>query len=86
MVLSEALCNLCPFRLPSTPLGQVMGVKSVQLQKAAGPAEVQSAVSNSSEARIPVVDTHGTQRAVIYTHSTDSDHTHRKQRQETCGG
>uniref|UniRef100_A0A0S7EUB5 CLCKB n=1 Tax=Poeciliopsis prolifica TaxID=188132 RepID=A0A0S7EUB5_9TELE len=61
MVLSEALCNLCPLRLPSTPLGQVMGVKSVRLQKAAGPAEVQSAVSNSSEARIPVVDAHESQ-------------------------
>uniref|UniRef100_A0A087YB01 Chloride channel K n=1 Tax=Poecilia formosa TaxID=48698 RepID=A0A087YB01_POEFO len=31
------------------------------LQKAAGPAEVQSAVSNSSEAQIPVVDSHESQ-------------------------
>uniref|UniRef100_A0A3B3TXF5 Chloride channel K n=1 Tax=Poecilia latipinna TaxID=48699 RepID=A0A3B3TXF5_9TELE len=58
-----SLKKACP-QLPSTPLGQVMGVKSVQLQKAAGPAEVQSAVSNSSEAQIPVVDSHGMQRAV----------------------
>ncbi|XP_032427384.1 chloride channel K [Xiphophorus hellerii] len=55
-----SLKKACP-QLPSAPLGQVLGVNSVQLQKAAGPAEVQSAVSNSSEARIPVVDTHESQ-------------------------
>ncbi|XP_008411286.1 chloride channel K isoform X1 [Poecilia reticulata] len=55
-----SLKKACP-QLPSTPLGKVMGVKSVQLQKAAGPAEVQSAVSNSSEAQIPVVDSHESQ-------------------------
>uniref|UniRef100_A0A3P9P0B9 Chloride channel K n=1 Tax=Poecilia reticulata TaxID=8081 RepID=A0A3P9P0B9_POERE len=60
-----SLKKACP-QLPSTPLGKVMGVKSVQLQKAAGPAEVQSAVSNSSEAQIPVVDSHGTQRAFLF--------------------
>ncbi|KAM4738035.1 chloride channel K [Anableps anableps] len=52
-----SLKKACP-QLPSTPLGQVLGVKSVQLQKAAGPAEVQSAVNGSSEAQIPVVDSH----------------------------
>lgn len=51
-------------RLPSTPLGQVLGVKPVYLQKAAGPAEVQSAVNGCSEAQIPVVDSDGTQRAL----------------------
>ncbi|XP_040009410.1 chloride channel K [Xiphias gladius] len=46
-----------PFcRLPSTPVGQVLGAKSVQLQKAAGPAEVQHAVNSSTETQIPVVD------------------------------
>ncbi|KAM8754797.1 chloride channel K isoform 2-T2 [Acanthopagrus schlegelii] len=43
-------------RLPSTPVGQVLGVNSVRLQKAAGPAEVQHAVSTSSDTQIPVVD------------------------------
>ncbi|XP_021171825.2 chloride channel K isoform X2 [Fundulus heteroclitus] len=50
-----SLKKACP-QLPSTPLGQVLGANSVQLQKAAGPAEVQAAVSSSSEAQIPVVD------------------------------
>ncbi|MEQ2220486.1 hypothetical protein ILYODFUR_006015, partial [Ilyodon furcidens] len=48
-------------QIPSTPLGQVLRKKSVQLQKAAGPAEVQSAVNSSSEAQIPVVDSHESQ-------------------------
>ncbi|KAK5616089.1 hypothetical protein CRENBAI_017604 [Crenichthys baileyi] len=48
-------------QIPSTPLGQVLRKKSVQLQKAAGPAEVQSAVNGSSEAQIPVVDSHESQ-------------------------
>ncbi|XP_036958651.1 chloride channel K isoform X2 [Acanthopagrus latus] len=43
-------------RLPSTPVGQVLGVNSVRLQKAAGPAEVQHAVSTSTDTQIPVVD------------------------------
>lgn len=52
-------------RLPSTPLGEVLGGKGVQLQKAAGPEEVQHAVNSSSETQIPVVDSHGEQK--IYT-------------------
>ncbi|XP_040908182.1 chloride channel K [Toxotes jaculatrix] len=55
-----SLKKVCP-RLPSTPVGQVLGVKSVQLQKAAGPAEVQHAVNTSSETQIPVVDSHESQ-------------------------
>nr|XP_054601732.1 chloride channel K [Nothobranchius furzeri] len=55
-----SLKKACP-RLPSTPIGQVLGVRSVQLQKAAGPAEVQCAVSTSTEAQIPVVDSHESQ-------------------------
>ena len=46
-------------RLPSTPVGQVLGVNSVRLQKAAGPAEVQHAVSTSTDTQIPVVDSLG---------------------------
>ncbi|XP_076597665.1 chloride channel K [Chaetodon auriga] len=52
-----SLMKACP-QLPSTPVGQVLGAKSVQLQKAAGPAEVQHAVSTSTETQIPVVDSH----------------------------
>ncbi|XP_026222726.1 chloride channel K isoform X2 [Anabas testudineus] len=48
-------------QLPSTPVGQVLGGKSVQLQKAAGPAEVQDAVDSSTETQIPVVDSHESQ-------------------------
>ncbi|KAK2851110.1 hypothetical protein Q5P01_007386 [Channa striata] len=55
-----SLKKVCPW-LPSTPLGQVLGVKSVQLQKAAGPAEVRHAVSSSTETQIPVVDSHESQ-------------------------
>uniref|UniRef100_A0A3Q2ZNQ8 Chloride channel K n=1 Tax=Kryptolebias marmoratus TaxID=37003 RepID=A0A3Q2ZNQ8_KRYMA len=55
-----SLKKACP-RLPSTPVGRVLGVKSVQLQKAAGPAEVQRAVNSSTEAQIPVVDSHDSQ-------------------------
>ncbi|XP_037540454.1 chloride channel K [Nematolebias whitei] len=55
-----SLKKACP-RLPSTPVGQVLGVKPVQLQRAAGPAEVQCAVRNSTEAQIPVVDSHESQ-------------------------
>lgn len=33
----------------------------MQLQKAAGPAEVQDAVDSSAETQIPVVDSHGEQ-------------------------
>ncbi|XP_041802718.1 chloride channel K [Chelmon rostratus] len=45
-------------QLPSTPVGQVLGAKSVQLRKTAGPVEVQHAVNNSTETQIPVVDSH----------------------------
>uniref|UniRef100_A0A672GVE8 Uncharacterized protein n=1 Tax=Salarias fasciatus TaxID=181472 RepID=A0A672GVE8_SALFA len=48
-------------RLPSTPIGQVLGEKPVQLQKADGPAEVRRAVSSSTGAQIPVVDSHESQ-------------------------
>ncbi|GLD45751.1 chloride channel protein ClC-Ka [Lates japonicus] len=58
-----SLKKACP-RLPSTPVGQVLGVKSVQLQKAAAPAEVQHAVNTSSETQIPVVDSHGVQTEI----------------------
>ncbi|XP_027144335.1 chloride channel K [Larimichthys crocea] len=55
-----SLMKACP-RLPSTLVGQVLGVKSVQLQKAAGPEEVQHAVNTSTETQIPVVDSHESQ-------------------------
>ncbi|KAK2897908.1 hypothetical protein Q8A73_014288 [Channa argus] len=55
-----SLKKACPW-LPSTPVGQVLGVKSVRLQKAAGPAEVRHAVNSSTETQIPVVDSHGAQ-------------------------
>ncbi|XP_074500728.1 chloride channel K [Sebastes fasciatus] len=55
-----SLTKACP-RLPSTPVGQVLGVKSVQLQKAAGPVEVQHAVNSSTDTQIPVVDSHESQ-------------------------
>ncbi|KAM8863202.1 chloride channel K isoform 2-T2 [Spinachia spinachia] len=45
-------------RLPFTPIGQVLGPKSVQLQKVAGPVEVQHAVNTSTDQQIPVVDSH----------------------------
>ncbi|XP_059188223.1 chloride channel K [Centropristis striata] len=48
-------------RLPSTPVGQVVAAKSVQLQKAAGPVEVQYAVNTSTDTCIPVVDSHESQ-------------------------
>ncbi len=51
-------------RLPSTPVGRVLGEKSVQLQKAAGPVEVQHAVNTSNETQIPVVDSHGAQMTI----------------------
>ncbi|KAM3618002.1 uncharacterized protein V6R79_013814 [Siganus canaliculatus] len=52
-----SLKKVCP-RLPLTPVGQVLRGKSVQLQKAAGPAEVQQVVNSSAETQIPVVDSH----------------------------
>ncbi|XP_037627485.1 chloride channel K [Sebastes umbrosus] len=55
-----SLTKACP-RLPSTPVGQVLGVKSVQLQKAAGQVEVQHAVNSSTDTQIPVVDSHESQ-------------------------
>uniref|UniRef100_A0A3Q3XH40 Uncharacterized protein n=1 Tax=Mola mola TaxID=94237 RepID=A0A3Q3XH40_MOLML len=53
-----SLAKACP-SLPFTPLGQVLRAKSVQLQKAATPLEVQQAVNTSTETQIPVVDSHG---------------------------
>uniref|UniRef100_A0A3Q2T9D7 Chloride channel K n=1 Tax=Fundulus heteroclitus TaxID=8078 RepID=A0A3Q2T9D7_FUNHE len=61
-----SLKKACP-QLPSTPLGQVLGANSVQLQKTAGPAEVQAAVSSSSEAQIPVVDSNDGRRCILHT-------------------
>uniref|UniRef100_A0A3B4TEW5 Chloride channel K n=1 Tax=Seriola dumerili TaxID=41447 RepID=A0A3B4TEW5_SERDU len=55
-----SLKKACPW-LPSTPVGQVLGAKPEQLQKAAGPEEVQHVVNTSSETQIPVVDSHETQ-------------------------
>ncbi|XP_031724721.1 chloride channel K isoform X3 [Anarrhichthys ocellatus] len=55
-----SLVKACP-RLPSTPVGQVLGGKSVQLQKAAGRVEVQHAVNTSTDTQIPVVDSHDSQ-------------------------
>ncbi|KAM4562682.1 chloride channel K isoform 3-T3 [Odontesthes bonariensis] len=55
-----SLVKACP-RLPSTLIGQVLGVKSVWLQKAAGPAEVQLAVNTCTDGQIPVVDSHESQ-------------------------
>ncbi|XP_070694983.1 chloride channel K [Pempheris klunzingeri] len=55
-----SLVKACP-GLPSTPVGQVLGAKSVQLQRAAGPVEVQHAVNTSTETQIPVVDSHESQ-------------------------
>ncbi|XP_033824743.1 chloride channel K [Periophthalmus magnuspinnatus] len=43
-------------RLALTPLGQLLRAPSVLLQKAARQAEVQTAVSTSSQADVPVVD------------------------------
>nr|XP_040049262.1 chloride channel K [Gasterosteus aculeatus aculeatus] len=48
-------------RLPFTPIGQVLESRSVQLQKVAGPAEVQHAVNTSTDQQIPVVDSHESQ-------------------------
>ncbi|XP_029291807.1 chloride channel K [Cottoperca gobio] len=48
-------------RLPSTPVGQVLGAMPVQLQKAAGPVEVQRAVNASTDTQIPVVDSYESQ-------------------------
>ncbi|TNN58352.1 Chloride channel protein ClC-Kb [Liparis tanakae] len=55
-----SLVKACP-RLPSTPVGQVLGANPVQLQKAAGPAEVQLAVNTGTHTHIPVVDSHESQ-------------------------
>ncbi|XP_034550964.1 chloride channel K [Notolabrus celidotus] len=48
-------------RLPFTPVGQVLGAKSVQLQKAAELEEVQRAVNTSTDTQIPVMDSHESQ-------------------------
>uniref|UniRef100_A0A7N8XQG9 Chloride channel K n=1 Tax=Mastacembelus armatus TaxID=205130 RepID=A0A7N8XQG9_9TELE len=55
-----SLKKACPW-LPSTPVGQVLGAKAVQLQKTAGLVEVQHAVNSCTETQIPVVDSHGVQ-------------------------
>ncbi|KAL3063755.1 hypothetical protein OYC64_000149 [Pagothenia borchgrevinki] len=55
-----SLKKACP-RLPSTPVGQVLGAISVTLQKAAGPVEVKLAVNTSTDSQIPVVDSHESQ-------------------------
>lgn len=55
-------------RLPSTPVGQV-AVKSVLLQKAAGPVEAEQAVRTSTEMQIPVVDSYG-ERTNVFDHNS----------------
>ncbi|XP_074536780.1 chloride channel K [Halichoeres trimaculatus] len=55
-----SLKKACP-RLPFTPIGQVLGEKSVQLQKAAELEEVQRAVNTNTDTQIPVVDSHESQ-------------------------
>uniref|UniRef100_A0A7N8WLF6 Chloride channel K n=1 Tax=Mastacembelus armatus TaxID=205130 RepID=A0A7N8WLF6_9TELE len=55
-----SLKKACPW-LPSTPVGQVLGAKAVQLQKTAGLVEVQHAVNSCTETQIPVVDSHESQ-------------------------
>ncbi|AWP09321.1 Chloride channel protein isoform 2 [Scophthalmus maximus] len=52
-----SLKRACP-QLPSVAVGQFLGVKPIQLQKAAGPAEIEHAVKTSSQTQIPVVDSH----------------------------
>ncbi|KAM9751487.1 chloride channel K [Menidia menidia] len=56
-----SLGKACP-RLSSTPIGQNLVTGSVRLQKAAGPAEVQLAVNTCTDAQIPVVDSHESQK------------------------
>ncbi|KAK5863224.1 hypothetical protein PBY51_000270 [Eleginops maclovinus] len=48
-------------RLPSTPVGHVLGAISVKLQKAAGPMEVKLAINTTTDTQIPVVDSHESQ-------------------------
>ncbi|XP_068454245.1 chloride channel K [Clinocottus analis] len=55
-----SLMKACP-HLSSTPVGQVLGARLVQLQQAAGPVEVQHAVNTDTDAHIPVVDSHVSQ-------------------------
>ncbi|XP_054627564.1 chloride channel K [Dunckerocampus dactyliophorus] len=45
-------------RLLSTQVGHLLGVRTVQLQRAANPQEVQHVVNTSTERQIPVVDSH----------------------------
>lgn len=49
----------CVRRLTSTPVGQLLRGKPLQLRKTAGVAEVQRAVNASLDAEIPLVDSHG---------------------------
>ncbi|XP_047452708.1 chloride channel K [Mugil cephalus] len=55
-----SLTKACP-QLPSTPVGQFLGGKLVQLHTAAGPVEVQHALNTCTQTQIPVVDTHESQ-------------------------
>nr|XP_057941035.1 chloride channel K isoform X4 [Doryrhamphus excisus]XP_057941036.1 chloride channel K isoform X4 [Doryrhamphus excisus]XP_057941037.1 chloride channel K isoform X4 [Doryrhamphus excisus]XP_057941038.1 chloride channel K isoform X4 [Doryrhamphus excisus] len=45
-------------RLPSMHVGHLLGVNTVQLQRAANPQEVQHVVNTSTERQIPVVESH----------------------------
>ncbi|XP_068615832.1 chloride channel protein ClC-Kb-like [Brachionichthys hirsutus] len=55
-----SLMKACP-SLGSISVGPLLGVKPVQLQKAAGPVEVQHAVNTCIRTQIPVVDSHDSQ-------------------------
>ncbi|XP_068197042.1 chloride channel K isoform X2 [Antennarius striatus] len=52
-----SLLKACP-SIGSKSVGQLLGVKSVQLQEAAGPEEIRHAVNTCITTQIPVVDSH----------------------------
>lgn len=56
-------------RLLFTPVGELLRPQSVQLRKAAALQEIQRAVSSSTEAQIPVVDSNGVQ-AKLFLYSS----------------
>uniref|UniRef100_A0A672YRB7 Chloride channel K n=1 Tax=Sphaeramia orbicularis TaxID=375764 RepID=A0A672YRB7_9TELE len=61
-------------RIPSTTIGQFLGAKSVQIQKAAGRVEVQLAVNTSTEGPIPVVDSHGMKILLLFYYTQPQKH------------
>uniref|UniRef100_A0A8C5EY91 Chloride channel protein n=1 Tax=Gouania willdenowi TaxID=441366 RepID=A0A8C5EY91_GOUWI len=48
------------------PVGQVLRGQSVQLEKAAGPVEIQHLLSTSMDTHIPVVDSHGEHQVFLH--------------------